>query len=86
MPSTSPVTAVPVVTDFADGGGGPVADSMILAALDAEYGLSPETVAGSVPGLTRTDAPGRLQELANAGLVAVDHRNRFTRIERKASA
>lgn len=86
MPSTSPVTAVPVVTDFADGGGGPVADSMILAALDAEYGLSPETVAGSVPGLTRNDAPGRLQELATAGLVAVDHRNRYTRIDRKATA
>lgn len=54
-------------------------DDAILAALDTEYGLAPATVAGSVPGLTRDAAPDRLQALATAGLVTVDHRGRYIR-------
>lgn len=54
-------------------------DEAILKALDIEFGLSPETVAGSVPGLTRADAPARLNALAEAGLVTVDARGRYIR-------
>ncbi|WP_291473180.1 AAA family ATPase [Corynebacterium sp.] len=54
-------------------------DADILAALDTEYGLAPATVAGSVPGLTRDAAPVRLEALATAGLVTVDHRGRYIR-------
>lgn len=61
-------------------------DQTILDALDTEFGLSPETVAGSVPGLNRADAPGRLEALAAAGLVTVDHRNRYTRNHPEISA
>lgn len=65
------LTAVPELTE--------PADEMILAALDTEYGLSPATVAGSVPGLTRDAAPARLEALATAGLVTVDRRGRYIR-------
>ncbi|MGC3905386.1 AAA family ATPase [Corynebacterium variabile] len=59
------LTAVPELTE--------PADEMILDALDTEFGLSPETVAGSVPGLTRENAPARLAALA-------DSRGRYTKI------
>ncbi|MGO3039563.1 AAA family ATPase [Corynebacterium variabile] len=61
-------------------------DQIILGALDLEFGLSPDTVAGSVPGLTRADAPARLQALAEAGLVAADARGRYTRTTDKEVA
>ena len=61
-------------------------DDSILAALDTEYGLAPATVAGSVPGLTRDAAPDRLQALATAGLVTVDHRGRYIRTTTGASS
>ncbi|WP_078057237.1 AAA family ATPase [Corynebacterium provencense] len=54
-------------------------DADILDSLDTEYGLSPETVAGSVPGLTRDAALARLRALATAGLVTVDARGRYIR-------
>jgi len=54
-------------------------DDAILDALDTEFGLSPETVAGSVPGLTRDAAPDRLHALATAGRVTADHRGRYIR-------
>jgi hypothetical protein len=55
-------------------------DEMILDALDTEYGLSPETIAGSVPGLTRENAPARLAALADTGRVIADSRGRYTKI------
>ncbi|MGP5642368.1 AAA family ATPase [Corynebacterium variabile] len=73
-------TKVPGVTDT-----GP-SDQIILGALDTEFGLSPDTVAGSVPGLTRADAPARLHALADAGLVTVDTRGRYTRTTDKDAA
>ncbi|WP_417288490.1 AAA family ATPase [Corynebacterium variabile] len=73
-------TKVPGATDT-----GP-SDQIILGALDLEFGLSPDTVAGSVPGLTRADAPGRLHALAEAGLVAVDARGRYTRTATEGAA
>lgn len=66
------VTALPATAD--------VADEMILDALDTEFGLSPETVAGSVPGLTRENAPARLAALADTGRVIADSRGRYTKI------
>lgn len=54
-------------------------DETILDCLDTEYGLSPETIVGSVPGLTRDAASIRLQALADAGRVTIDTRGRYTR-------
>jgi hypothetical protein len=54
-------------------------DESILAALDTEYPMSPEVIAGSVPGLTKADAPARLEALAAAGKATADNRNRYTR-------
>lgn len=56
-------------------------DEDILKYLSADFGMSPSTVATSVPGLTKTDAPARLEALAAAGLVAVDKRGKYTRLE-----
>lgn len=53
----------------------------IVDCLDTEQGMSPETVAGSVPGLTRDAALARLQALEKNHLVSVDHRGRYTRRE-----
>lgn len=53
----------------------------IVDCLDTEQGMSPETVAGSVPGLTRDVALARLQALEQKHLVNVDHRGRYSRRE-----
>lgn len=57
----------------------PPADDAILAALSDEYAMSPDVIAGSVPGLTKTDAPTRLQALAADGRATADNRGRYTR-------
>lgn len=56
-------------------------DETILDSLDTEHGMSPETVAGSVPKLSRDAALARLQALEKSHLVSVDHRGRYTRRE-----
>jgi energy-coupling factor transporter ATP-binding protein EcfA2 len=54
-------------------------DDVILAALSDEYAMSPDVIAGSVPGLTKADAPARLESLAADGLAIIDARGRYTR-------
>lgn len=54
-------------------------DSDVLAALDTEYSMSPDVIAQSVPGLTKADAPARLEALAADGLAIIDSRGRYTR-------